>query len=244
MIFERLTNMCFDFTGTPATPKVSVIVPCYNVAEFIEQTLQSLLNQTLDQYELILIDDGSTDETYKIAKRYALMHTNITIITQSNKGLAGARNTGLRKAQGSYLCFVDSDDILALNALEVMYNAALEYDADLIMGGVVRFNSQSIWKIQQYVDYGVMEPGVKTLATHPGLFYAMISCGKLYRRDLIHNIFFPEHMQFCEDQPFVVYAYSHANRIYTVEDIVYYWRVREGNNPSLSTGSDEVRNPA
>jgi CDP-glycerol glycerophosphotransferase (TagB/SpsB family)/glycosyltransferase involved in cell wall biosynthesis len=204
------------------------------VADYVDATIQNLLGQTLKDVELILVDDGSTDESYQLALKYANEHANVVVFHQENKGPGAARNAGLRLAKGEYITFVDADDLLDPAALEVMYNAAVEHDADMVTGGMVRFNSEKQWSIKQFVDHGVMEPGLKHITTHPGLLYSMGPCGKLYKRELIEGVFFPEHYRVGEDQPFVLHAYLNAKRIYTVDMIVYYYRFREGDNQSLT----------
>jgi CDP-ribitol ribitolphosphotransferase len=214
--------------------KISVIVPLYNVEEYIETTIEELLKQTYKNVEFILVDDGSSDRTYDIASYYATQYPQIRVVKQQNQGPSAARNHGLRLATGDYLCFVDSDDVLPEDALEIMYKAAIEHDADLVMGPMVRFNSKKRWFISIQVQKGVNKPGEKTIFSHPGLLYAMGPCAKLYKRELVKNIYFPEHIRLGEDQPFVLHAYLNAKRIYTVDSVVYHYRAREGDNASLT----------
>lgn len=214
--------------------KVSVIIPLFNVENLIAETIAGLLNQTLKEAEFILIDDGSTDATYKFASNLINNNGRFKIIRQDNGGPAVARNHGLRLAMGDYICFVDSDDLLTEDALEVMYNAAIENEADLVTGGSVRFNSKGKWFIKSHVEKGLMTPGPKHISNHSELLYSIGPCAKLYKRDLVKGVFFPEHIRFAEDQPFVLYAYLNAKKIYTVDSIVYLYRLREGENKSLT----------
>ena len=102
--------------------KISVIVPVYNVKEYIDETIKSIYNQTLKDFELILIDDGSTDGTYEMLKEYESKHNNIKLIKQENSGPSKARNVGLKEAEGEYIIFVDSDDLLPTDSFEFRYN--------------------------------------------------------------------------------------------------------------------------
>ncbi|QQE79069.1 CDP-glycerol glycerophosphotransferase family protein [Alicyclobacillus sp. SO9] len=213
---------------------MSVIVPLFNVEEFIETTLNGLLHQTLQEVEFLLIDDGSTDATYDIALKYAETHPRLKVIRQENNGPAAARNRGLKLARGQFICFVDSDDILVEDALENMYNAALEHDAQIVTGTTLRFNDKRTWSIPTYVRYSVQKPGLKHIDTNPELFYALGPCAKLYKKELVENLYFPEHIRLGEDQPFTLFAYTHAERIYTVDETVYYYRFREGQTKSLT----------
>lgn len=214
--------------------KVSVIIPLYNVESLIEETIDGLLNQTLKEVEFILIDDGSSDDTYQLATNLTKDNHRFNIVQQENGGPAAARNHGLRLAKGEYICFVDADDLISNSALEVMYKAAIENNADLVTGGSVRFNSKGKWYIKAHVDKGLMEPGLKPISKHSELFYSVGPWGKLYKRELIEGIFFPEHIRFAEDQPFVLHAYLNAKRIFTVDQVIYYYRMREGEDKSLT----------
>jgi CDP-ribitol ribitolphosphotransferase / teichoic acid ribitol-phosphate polymerase len=219
--------------------KVSVIIPLYNVEELIEETVNGLLSQTLKEVEYILVDDGSSDGTYNLAVNLTKDNHRFKVVHQENQGPAAARNHGLRLATGEYICFVDADDLLSETALEVMYKAAIENNAELVTGGSVRFNSKGKWFIKAHVERGLMVPGAKDIFKNPELLYSIGPCAKLYKRDLIDGIFFPEHIRFGEDQPFVLHAYINAKKIYTVDSVVYYYRLREGDNKSLTQSVDK-----
>lgn len=121
--------------------KLSIIVPIYNVEDYIKQCLDSLLHQNLTdkEYEIICIDDGSTDHSGKIAKDYEKKYRQIKVFQQKNKGVSSARNEGLRKARGEYLCFVDPDDFLSFGILGTLYDLAVKYDLEKLMYNYVRF---------------------------------------------------------------------------------------------------------
>ena len=128
-------------------PKISIIIPVYNVEEYLEQTIESILNQTLKDFELILIDDGSTDSSQDILKRYSDEYDKIKVMYQKNSGPSRARNRGIEAATGEYITFADSDDILPYNSLELRYNAAIEHNADLVIGATYKFNSKRKWPL-------------------------------------------------------------------------------------------------
>lgn len=220
--------------GASPVPKVTVIVPLFNVAGIVHQTLDSLFKQSLDDVEYLLIDDGSTDGTFEMVRELIADRPGFTVIRQENSGPAAARNRGLRLAKGQYLFFLDADDTLATDALRQLYDAAVTHDADLVIGETVRWDGQRVWRIPQYVRHGVTEPGVKHITTHPGLLYAMGPCAKLYKRELLKDVYFPEQIRLGEDQPVVLQAYVRAHRIYVIDAVVYYYRVSEAENPSLT----------
>ena len=113
------------------TPKISLIIPVYNVQEYIEKALQSVVNQTFKDFEVIIVNDGSKDQSVEIVKKFIRKYDNFRLINQENQGLSGARNTGLKEAKGEYIAFIDSDDFIENNFLEELYNLAVDNDADI-----------------------------------------------------------------------------------------------------------------
>lgn len=122
-------------------PKVSIIVPIYNVERYLDRCLNSLLNQTLHDIEIILVDDGSPDNCPNLCDEYAQKDSRIKTIHKKNGGLSDARNAGLNMAIGEYVAFVDSDDYTSIEAYETLYNKAIETDADIVYAGFKMQNS-------------------------------------------------------------------------------------------------------
>jgi CDP-ribitol ribitolphosphotransferase / teichoic acid ribitol-phosphate polymerase len=215
--------------------KVSVITPVYNVEVYLEETLDSLVNQTCKNIEIIMVDDGSSDRSPEIIEKYAKLYDNIVFIKQENSGPGAARNKGLDVARGEFVSFVDSDDLLPLDALETMFNAAIEQEADIVTGASLSFNSKETWFIGSHLNNGVYRPGEKNLIANQELLYSLGPCNKLYRRTLIQDIRFPLDIKVTEDQPFVIEAYLRARKMFTVDKIIYNYRSRETDtNISLS----------
>ncbi len=121
-------------------PRVSIIVPVYNVGEYFERCISSLKNQTLKEIEIILVDDGSTGETPALCDKMALEDDRIRVIHKENEGAGKARNAGLKTANGKYIGFVDSDDYIEENMYEILYNKAEEYSSELIISGAFYVN--------------------------------------------------------------------------------------------------------
>ena len=113
--------------------KISVVLPVYNVANYLRKCLDSLVNQTFKDFEVICVNDGSTDLSLGILEGYAVSDSRFKIITQENQGLSGARNTGIKHVQGDYVLFVDSDDWLEENALELLYEHVKGFNSDITM---------------------------------------------------------------------------------------------------------------
>jgi len=119
--------------------KVSIIVPIYNVEDYLEECLSSIINQTFEYIEIILINDGSTDRSFEIMKDFAKKDNRIKIISQQNKGVSEARNVGIRIASGQYILFVDSDDIILTNTVETLYNKIIQTNSDVLLGNVLHY---------------------------------------------------------------------------------------------------------
>ena len=117
------------------SPKISIIVPVYNVEKYIRRCLDSIAAQTFTDWECICVDDGTPDASGKICNEYAQKDSRFVVIHKENGGVSSARNAGLNVAKGEYVTFCDSDDWVEKEMLEVLYNTALETDADVVMGG-------------------------------------------------------------------------------------------------------------
>lgn len=161
-------------------PLISVVIPVYNVEQYLPQCLDSILNQTYQNIELVCVDDGSPDNCGKILEKYAAMDERILVIAQKNQGLSGARNTGMRYAHGEYIMFVDSDDWIEAETCEVAISAALKYGADLVMWSYVReYGQESKEKYMFWEDETIFEEAEVKSKLHRRL------CG-LYGEELKH----------------------------------------------------------
>lgn len=218
---------------TEQHPIISVIVPMYNVANYIGECIESLKKQTFSHFECLLIDDGSTDGTLKITKQLINDDQRFQIKTQKNGGPAKARNTGLVDIQGDFILFVDSDDKLAENGMELLFNKAKEEDTGIVLGKTLRFNESKVWGVPSHIKHELTIGDKKNIGRNPELFYAMGPAAKLFRKDIIDSLLFDERKQFAEDQLFVFSAYLKAQEITVIDEVIYYYRVRE-NEESLT----------
>ncbi len=133
--------------------KVSIIIPVYNVEKYLEECLDSAVNQTLKDIEIICVNDGSTDNSLDILKKYERKYKNITIINQENKGLSGARNSGLKIAKGKYVYFFDSDDIIDINLCKECYEISETKELDILtFDASVFYDDNSLESIHKF-DY-------------------------------------------------------------------------------------------
>lgn len=197
---------------------LDIIVPCYNVEQYVKQCLDSLLSQkTKYKYRIICIDDGSLDNTGDILDKYSAENPDIVVIHQTNKGLSGARNTGIDLIDSRYVMFVDSDDYLSSDAVESMLKAAYENDAAIVQGGYVRVteNGRIVKRTRQ--KSGLLS--IKELTGFP--------CMKLIKSDYVKSIYFPYDYYF-EDSVMSMVLFGLVEksngRVYGVDKTIYYYR--------------------
>lgn len=218
---------------------VSVIVPMYNVENLIEETINSLKNNVCN-LEIILINDGSTDNTLSIAQKVTKYDERFIIIDQENKGVSAARNQGLKVAQGQYLLFVDSDDLMSESAIDLLFSTAITKNADYVYGGVKKLSSHGISTIPIHDQLNVFSPGCKNIIENPELFYSMAPTAKLISRNIVCDISFPENITCAEDQVFLFSIFLRAKNIYSLGEYIYFYRERdiEENNLSITQQKD------
>lgn len=171
-------------------PKISIIVPVYKVENYIRKCINSILNQTFTDFELILINDGSPDQCGEICDHYASLDAKVKVIHKENGGQASARNMGLDIAKGDYIGFIDSDDYIENDMLEFLYQNAVKYDADVVECGINIVNGKNVQRIQNNNEF---ELGDHVLALK-GLLdngYRNSVCNKLYKKEIFESLRFP-----------------------------------------------------
>lgn len=174
--------------------KISVIVPVYNVEQYLEKCIKSILNQTYTNYELLLIDDGSQDRSSAICDQYAKEDIRIKVVHKCNGGLSDARNVGLDNATGVYVIFIDSDDFIEMNMFEIMMQLICINDADICISSYQDYYEKSPIDLSKTDENLIVEEmGRDKVLLQNGCPYInnVIACGKLYRRSLFEGIRFP-----------------------------------------------------
>lgn len=224
----------------PMAPCISVIIPVYNSADFLSETIESIRNQTLTDWELICVDNGSTDTSLDILKDYAGKDGRIRFLSLPPVGAGAARNAGLDVARGTYACFCDSDDLYTPNALEHLYHQAEEYRADLVISRLATFNEEGRQCIFGHLNMERIAERVNPrsfcpLKELPDMLFEIDRPGgpaKLYRREYLHThqIRFTTHRR-AEDLPFSFFAAALAGTISFSDEICYLYRQR-GNSLS------------
>lgn len=211
---------------------ISVIIPVYNTAPYLKRCVQSVLAQSYKEIELIIIDDGSTDESLDICKKLAESDSRIKVFPQKDhQGVSKARNVALDLAKGKYIFFLDSDDWIAKNTLEVMVRTAEENSAPIVSCGFTKTSSENMIKVQSKVDFQV--------STNKEFFLQRISnhvCGKLYLLSLFtaHGVKYPEGQNY-EDMATTYKLFLQAKTVaYTDEGLYYYYLRVNSTTQNLS----------
>lgn len=221
---------------------VSVIIPIYNAEKYIERCVDSILQQTVNNIEVICVDDGSKDASAKICEAIAQKDSRLKVIRQQNGGSSKARNRGLQEARGEWISFVDADDWIAPDMLEQLLNGAISKEIDIVIcnhyqvheSGKQRispsFGENQIWdrtridiELRKFLCKGVKEyrPYVRIGAPW----------ARIYRRNVIigNNILFPENVARTEDGIFNMYTFENSRMIAYVDMPLYFYRVLEGS---------------
>ena len=215
-------------------PKISVIVPVYNTEKYLERCLDSLICQDIDEkYEIIVINDGSTDNSLDIAESYAEFFGNIKVYSRENGGLSAARNTGLEYARGKYIAFVDSDDYVDIKYLSEMYNAAESSGADIVCCNFRCVNEDgSLASLDGIFKHrpGVFDSKKMLSSLLLDVTVRNFAWNKLYRRDLFteYNIRFPVGKLY-EDMRTMPRLFKHSKKIAAVSGVLYNYVQRSGS---------------
>lgn len=219
--------------------KISIIVPVYNLEDYIVGTLQSIYEQTYLKFECIIVNDGSTDDSQRTIENYIENKDDFQLITTKNKGVSAARNEGLKHITGDFVYFIDGDDTIPVNALELLVSAALKHKADLVIGKMMHKKGGTLQEISTYKKYGVNTEGVKTLEGNPEILHSIGPTAKLFSRKIIGSYQFPEGRKFAEEHGFVVNAYLKSDKVYGISQLVYNYVVRDNGNASATQTFDE-----
>jgi CDP-glycerol glycerophosphotransferase len=221
-------------------PKLSVVVPIYNVEDYLDECLRSLADQTFGDFEAVLVDDGSTDGSAAIAERFVAEDRRFRLVRQPNGGLSRARNTGTGEAVGEYLAFLDSDDVLPLDAYERLVAALERTGSDFAAGNMERLTATGL----EQAGFVAAAFGRTRLRTHVRRFAPLLAdrtaCNKVWRRSFWGARSFPEG-RLHEDIPVVIPAHFQAKSVDVISAPVYRYRVREGGALSITQRRHELR---
>ena len=224
--------------------KISIIAQVYNDKEYLQGWFDSVMAQTFTDFELIIVDDGSTDGSHELCEEFAKQDSRVRLFTQRNGGIAAARNLGILNAEGEYITFVDSDDLVDDDYLEVLYQNLIKYDADISIVAFKRYqeSEQTFYSYlnADTVGLDVLTPkqAVEWRCDYPYNEITFITLwAKLYKRSLFVGELLPEHIIY-EDEAFTHRLYLRANKIVSIRENHYVYRIRP-NGVITSTVTDE-----
>ena len=218
---------------------ISIIVPIYNTEKYLHQCLDSILNQTYTNFEVLLINDGSTDSSGMICQEYVGRDSRFRYFEKDNGGVASARNLGLERSGGAYITFIDSDDWVEQNYLDVLYTALKENDTDVAISTYKRFAQDGVFYLRSYSreDDEFLNLGTRSrdsfLEILPRLgeldhsFYSISS--KLIKREIIGNLLFDEQISYAEDLNFFFHLYLGVESVVFVRDYTYVYGTHDAS---------------
>ncbi len=223
-------------------PTISVIVPVYNVENYLQKCIESILKQRFTDFELLLINDGSTDNSGDICDKYALRDSRIQVFHKSNGGVSSARNLGLKNAKGKYIHFIDSDDWIENDTFLTISKIIQKDNIDIIQFGYKKihptFNEEYGQKSSLFFD------SLKRYANSNCFNYSVSFC--IIKKNIINdnNIQFSENIKYAEDQEFIIKCISFANYIQVLPDLFYNYLMRENSAMShkanLNKAADHI----
>lgn len=204
---------------------ISIIVPVYNVELYISDCLDSLIYQTYKNIEIIIINDGSMDNSINVCKQYSFDDNRIKIISQDNQGLSAARNNGLKHVKGNYFMFVDSDDMLELDCVEKLVNFAKNNDCDFVCCGTTYMSREEYVRKQPKQSKLISNDALIKMCFDEVNGITHSACGKLFKLELVNYIHFPVGKLY-EDQ-FVMYKLMTTFKAGLINGTTYIYRRRE-----------------
>ena len=214
-------------------PMVSIIVPIYNAEQYLRRCVDSILNQEYTDFELLLVNDGSTDASGDICEEYGDQDPRVIVIQKENTGVSDSRNRALDRARGKYLQFLDSDDWITPDATRLFVRAAEEYGCDMVISDFYRVVGERLSPKGDIEEEGVLtrEEFAAHMMENPADFYYGVLWNKLYRRDIVeeHNLRMDTDISWCEDFMFNLEYIRYAKVFYALHAPIYYYVKRKGS---------------
>ena len=224
-------------------PLISVVIPAYNIDAYIERCLKSVANQTYKNLEIIVINDGSKDNTKKVAEDFAKTDSRVKVISIVNGGVSNARNTGIDLAKGEFIGFVDGDDEIEEDMYELLLNNALKYDADISHCGY-----KMVFPSKEVEYYGTKE--LKVQNTKESLVDLLTGypiepsmCNKLYKRELFSDIKLDSEIKYNEDLLINFYLFKESAKSVFEDLSKYHYMLRKGSAATSKISSKKMKDP-
>lgn len=214
-------------------PKISIIVPVYNVQDYLKKCLESILSQTFKDYELILINDGSVDQSLNICKLYRDRDPRVKVISQKNMGLSAARNTGIMHARGEYICFIDSDDFIEEKYIQLLFEQMLRSDSDIVMCEffLTKATGEKISQVKFNEPNNIVELTGKQVLNYivsPQYIANVVAWNKLYKSSVFSKLEYSVG-RFYEDEFIAFPLFFNAKKIEIIRVPLYNYVQRENS---------------
>lgn len=221
--------------------KISTIIPIYNSENYLQACLESVLRQTYQNLEIILVNDGSTDSSPKICDDYALKDNRIKVIHQKNAGVCVARNVGLKIATGNFISFVDNDDLISVSFFSRLIQIAIENNADIVECGFSKFETpleleKTIRPLNEITEIFNTENALELLMQE---YFKQIVWNKIYRKEVIMDIIFPQDKT-SDDEYWTYKVFGNSKIIIKISDILYFYRQHSTSQMAKSYGQQRL----
>lgn len=227
---------------------VSIILPCYNVAKYLDKNIKSLLNQTYKNIELIYVNDGSKDDTLSILNKFAKLDNRVIVVDKLNGGVSTARNAGIQVASGEYITFCDPDDYVSPIYIESQVKTLEKYNADVCVCKYKKIKENSNLKfkektINKIIEYNTEEAISQLLS---GVLFDVCCWNKMFKAELIKDLTFNEDIYYAEDVHFCYFAFKRIKKLVYNPTILYAYVKRKGSlvkskfNEKKLTGLDGI----
>jgi glycosyltransferase involved in cell wall biosynthesis len=219
---------------------ITIIVPVYNVEKYLKRCLDSILKQTYSEFELIIVNDGSEDNSGKICDEYRIIDSRVKVIHKANGGLSDARNVGINSAKGKYITFIDSDDWVADKYLEVLYNLTLTYNAEISICDHLKTSVEKLFIVSSGVETILKTSNLQALEElyGPKAVVFTVAWGKLYDIRLFKEVRFP--VGKIHEDEFIQHKLIYASNtiVYTNSKLIYYYQ----RNDSITGNKENIKN--
>ncbi len=226
--------------------KVSIIIPVYNVESYLDRCLKSVVEQTYSNIEIIVVDDGSIDDSYKIVEKYTNVDERVVLYRKNNGGLSSARNYGLSKMTGDYLLFLDGDDFLSEEAISTLMEKFIDNEVDISVGSAEYFYENDHIKKDNESSYRLKDAIITSdeavyqyFAEYRSIYLS--ACFKIYKKSVFDGIEFPIG-KIHEDAYVFPIIYSNCKKISTCKEILFYYLQREGSITNSKFTDNYIKN--
>lgn len=210
---------------------VSIVLPCYNVAKYLDKNINSLLNQTYKNLQLIFVNDGSKDDTLTILNKYASLDERIIVVDKPNGGVSTARNAGLERAEGEYITFCDPDDYVSPIYIQTQVETLEKYDADVCVCKYKRVKEDSDLKFRKTSLENIKEFNTEQAVAQlmSGVLFDVCCWNKIFKAEFVKNLRFNEDIYYAEDVHFCYFAFKNIKKLVYNPTILYAYVMRKGS---------------